>query len=108
MSEEAVELIDALSNEASPNGKIAALIGFASVIAASIFVGYKIGVKRTTLKYEAILESEIEKAKEHYQRINKTGDFETPESAVETLIGPDAVEKTEAKRALKSYQGGAS
>jgi hypothetical protein len=77
------------------------LIAGAFVVGAGIggFVAYKIAVKRTTLKYEIILEDEIEAAKGFYKRLAKDGEFSSPESAVDALVPEEAVE------ALTQYQG---
>lgn len=77
------------------------LIAGAFVLGAGIagFVAYKIAVKRTTLKYEDILEVEIDASRRFYKRLAKDGEFETPESAVEALVPDEVIE------AVRTYQG---
>jgi hypothetical protein len=50
-------------------------------------------------KYAELADQEIEEAKQFYSRLNKTGDFSTPELVVENL------ELDEATEALHRYQG---
>jgi hypothetical protein len=51
-------------------------------------------------KYVDISDKEIAEAKKFYSVLNKTGDFATPEQAVETLEQQDAAEE-----AIRRYQG---
>lgn len=77
-----------------------ALAGFFVVgLAIGGVVAYKIAEQRVTLKYEDIMTQEMEKARTFYMKLAKSGEFESPESAVETLVPEDVVE------AVRSYQG---
>lgn len=62
-------------------------------------VAYKIAVKRTSLRYEDILEQEIAAAKEYYKRLAKDGEYSTPEGAADALLPDEVVD------AVRSYQG---
>lgn len=77
------------------------LIAGALVVGLGVggFIAYRVAVKRTSLRYEDILEEEILAAKEFYKRTNKAGEFETPESAAKALVPNEVVE------AMTSYQG---
>lgn len=77
------------------------LVAAAFVVGAGVggFAAYKFAVKRTTLKYEEILQIEISEAREFYMKMAKEGDFSSPESAVAALIPNDVVD------AVRNYQG---
>lgn len=77
----------------------------ASVIAVAVggFImgcttGYVIAKRVLEPKYAALSEQEIAEAKEFYKRLNKRGEFATPEGAASELL-PAAAD------ALRSYQG---
>lgn len=103
------ETIDLIENQLSEAQRIVKnnpwFIAGALVVGAAVggFIAYKIAVKKTALKYEVVLAEEIEAAKEFYKRLDKAGEFETPESAVAALA-PEVVVET-ATEALVSYQG---
>lgn len=73
----------------------------ASVVSLGVgaFFGYQYAKKKIVAHYEAVLDREIQHAKEFYGRLNKKGQFATPESAAQALL------VTEAAEALVSYQG---
>lgn len=74
------------------------IAGVALVVgSAAAYIGYKIGVKRTTLRYEEILKEEIDAAKAFHRSVDKQG-YETPADAVEDLVG-------DAEVAQAAYQG---
>lgn len=78
----------------------AILVGVAVLaLGAGAAIGYYIGVKRTTLKYEDILRDEIQAAKDFYGALRKD-EFPTPGEAVEALHPGEAV------HSLKSYREG--
>lgn len=74
------------------------------VVGAAIggFAAYKYLGRTLTLQYEERLTEELETSRAFYARINKQGEFSTPESAVETLVPTPVAE------ALVNYQGGSS
>lgn len=65
-----------------------------TALAVGGYIGYTVGVKRTRLKYEEILTTEIEAAKDYYARVHKEGAYATPEAALETLV-PEAAAATQ-------------
>lgn len=77
------------------------LAGVALVAASTgALVGYKVAEKRLQTKFDNLMDEEIAKTKEHYARINKVEDYETPESAVEKLVEDEQLEKL-----VKVYSG---
>lgn len=76
------------------------LIAGASVIGVAVGAagGYIVASKRLGKQFDEALEREITEAKEFYSRVNKSGDYSTPESAAEKLVG-------EAADAMLKYQG---
>lgn len=100
MTEEAIELVEVVPDLTRNVWGLVAFAGASVLVGAAI--GYQIGVKRTTLRYEAILEKEIQEAKEYYARRYKTDAFETPERAAEEL-GVEV--PAEATKAMAEYRG---
>lgn len=88
ISEETSEVVEVVRN----NPVI--LVGVA-LVAGSIgaFVGYKVAEKRLSTKFDKLLAEELEKTKEHYSAITKTGDYETPESTAAILISEEEREE---------------
>lgn len=84
------------------------LVGVA-VVALGVggYLGYRFGVKRTTLKYETIMEEQIEAAKEYYTRLNKAEEYSTPEKAVGALIPEKGEGSVPPKvgKVLRDYRG---
>lgn len=77
------------------------LAGVALVAASTgALVGYKIAEKRLQTKFDNLMDEEIAKTKEHYARMNKVEDYETPESTVEKLVDDEQLE-----RLTKVYSG---
>lgn len=76
------------------------IIAGASVagVAVGFGAGYKYAFHKYHKAYEMVLAEEIAEAKDFYARLNKAGDYATPESAAEKLVG-------EAATALFTYQG---
>lgn len=68
--------------------------------------GYFFAKKRLTKELDAILQSEIDRTKEYYSRLNKTEDFETPVEAAKTLgvqVEEDDNEFVEYQKIAKTY-----
>lgn len=63
------------------------------------FVAYKVTQKRLGAQFDEELRTQIEAAKEYHRKVNKDGEFSTPESAVKVLVPDEVVE------AVQSYQG---
>lgn len=63
--------------------------------AAGSFATYILTKKHMTRQYETLIEDEVNKAKEYYSRLNKTGDYADPVSAAEKLIDEEAAEESE-------------
>lgn len=84
------------------NNQLFAGLGLAFVggVALGVGAGRYFTIKALDAKYNEIMEEEIARTKKFYERVNKTGDFATPESAAEALgiVG-------EAADALSNYQG---
>lgn len=77
------------------------LAGVALVAASTgALVGYKVAEKRLQTKFDNLMDEEIAKTKEHYARMNKVEDYETPESTVEKLVDDEQLE-----RLTKVYSG---
>lgn len=64
------------------------------------YLGYRYGIKKAGLRFDARLEEEIDAMRDHYKRVAKMGEYGTPQEAVEKLVP-----KAEAQRALTQYQG---
>lgn len=75
-------------------------LAFLGGVALGGGIGYKFAVSKLDDKYNEQMEAEIARTRAFYDRVNKTGDFETPESAAAALGLVD-----EAADALLSYQG---
>lgn len=75
------------------------------VAAASVGLaaGYFAGRKHAQLKYDRLMEEEIEQAKTFFSKLYKKEEYETPETAAEAL-GVD-VNLDPAVEALRQYQG---
>lgn len=73
----------------------ALLVGFG----VGALVAYKLTQKKLTAEFDAELTEQIEATKVFYSRSAKTGDFETPESAVQALVPEEVAEL------VSSYQG---
>lgn len=71
------------------------LVPAALVVGAVIggVAGYHFAKKRLTLRFEVLLEAELEKADAVYARKYKVEEFATPESTLEKLHGADAMAK---------------
>lgn len=54
--------------------------------AAGSFATYILTKKYVSRQYEGLIEEEVEKAKEYYSRLNKTGDYSDPVAAAEKLL----------------------
>ena len=67
-------------------GIIGLSVGFA--------IGYRLASKRAELRFEVLLEAELAKAKEVYDRKYKVDDFATPGDALATLHGAEAAMQT--------------
>lgn len=92
------------------------LVGVALIgLSTGAYLGYRYGIKKATLNFEAKLEEETDAIRAHHKRLYKEGFFDTPEGAVQALH-PDKVEKVEsitsptesfktAGKALTNYQG---
>lgn len=70
-----------------------------AALAAGAFIGYKYAVRKLSKKFDADLDLEIISLKDYYARVNKDGEYETPESAVAALI------EVEAADAVRTYRG---
>lgn len=81
------------------NNHVLLVGGVVVAVGTAAYLGYTVGVKRTTIKYDEILKNEIAEAKEFYKRAAKSDEFETIDSTANALL-PEAVE------ALQEYQGG--
>lgn len=92
---EFVETVEVVRN----NPYILAGVGLVAMT-TGVALGYKVAEKRLSTKFDALLEEEIAKTKEHYDLLSKRGDFETPEAAVEKLIESD-----EEKELVSTYAG---
>lgn len=68
------------------------IIGLTALFSAAsgAFVGFKVATKRAEEAFDGMLREELAAAAEIYKRVNKVGDFATPESAAETLVGEAA------------------
>ncbi len=77
-------------------------------LATGGFVGYRIASRKMTTKYEAIIADEVKQAKEHYAKVYKKDQFESPAAAVELLI-PVEEQKSllvkDAEAAQRRYSG---
>lgn len=83
------------------------LVAFGTMaVLTGAVIGYALGVKRTTLKYEKILEEQVREAKEYYAKLYKGDEFSTPESAARSLgvEVPDPV-PDEVTAAMAEYSG---
>jgi hypothetical protein len=69
-------------------------------------VGYLVGVKLTTARFDKIVEAEVESVREQYHRIYKTGDYETPAKAAAALGLVDE-EGEKAAKILNDFEYGA-
>lgn len=104
--DEVIDVVDELPMSAGISGASVGGLVILSLAVGAV-IGYAVGVKRTTLKYEEILEEEIEKAKDFFARSSKSGPFETPEKTAETLGVPVVLTaETTAREAFRNYQGG--
>lgn len=83
------------------------LIAGAAVIGIAVGAsgGYIFASKKLEAKFNEDLEHEIAEAKEFYSRLNKTGDFATPESAAEALGVSGNDDLVNAAEALLTYKG---
>lgn len=103
--DEAEEVIDNLASMVDQTTTVVKnnpiVLAGVAVVALGVggYLGYLYGVKRTSLKYEAIMEKEIHEAKVFYKRLAKTGEYQSPESTVEALVPEEVVE------AISTYQG---
>lgn len=109
--EAAIEVVDNAQQVVRNNPLLIAGAAALGIVAGGVG-GYYFAKKKLELKYAQIADQEIAEAKEFYSRTNKTGDYETPESAAKKLgiEVEDAPEEEEAvlKNAVKSftnYQG---
>lgn len=101
MTEEMLEVPEELIPDSVPRLWGMLVLGTVMALSGGV-IGYLIGMKRTKLKYEEILEREIQEAKEFYARRYKAGAFETPEQAAEMLgVEPPEVVET----AFRQYRG---
>lgn len=64
--------------------------------------GYFLAEKKLVKQFDEILETQLANTKKFYERIYKTGDFETPEAAAEALGVPDGPVE-EAADAIVNY-----
>lgn len=98
ISEETSEVVEVVRNNP-------VILAGVALVAGSIgaFIGYKVAEKRLSTKFDKLLAEELEKTKEHYSAITKTGDYETPERAAKVLISEEEVE--EFKEIASDYNG---
>lgn len=80
-------------------------------LSTGAYLGYRYGIKKSELRFEARLEEEQDAMRTHFRRLYKEGMLDTPEGAVEELI-PQPLDTEEARvtdaeamRSLKAYHG---
>jgi hypothetical protein len=76
------------------------IIGATAGISACIgaFAGWNLAMKKAEKVFDELLSYELKEAAKFYEKINKVGDFATPEAAAQTLVG-------EAAEAVVNYSG---
>lgn len=86
---------------------IAGASGLSLGLGIGLAAGLYIAQKKLETKYAERATQEIAEAKQFYSALNKTGDFATPESTVESLGLNITLNETQkdAVRALNDYQG---
>lgn len=90
---------------------IVAVAGTSATTVISAAAGYFYAKKKLSGHYAEIAEQEIEEAREYYTKLEKRGDFETPQAAVKKLVPEDvevvveAPSEVKAKEAMARYQG---
>jgi hypothetical protein len=65
--------------------RIHILVAAVAGAAAGAVAGYFVAQQRLATKYSEIAEQEIADARQYFQRVNKSGDYETPAKAVAAL-----------------------
>lgn len=90
---------------------IVAVVGTSATTVISATAGYFYAKKKLSGHYAEIAEQEIKEAREYFTKLEKRGDFETPEAAVKKLVPEDtdviveAPSRTKAEEAMARYQG---